>query len=320
MHFTTKSIIFAPKYCNITSVKKVKNYLFKSTVIVREWETDMQGVVNNAHYHNLLQQTRIEFLSSIGIDVRQWSLERDIDFVVYETSIQYRRPVIPGETFVSGLNLRREGVRFVYTQELRREDGTLCIKARIDVVIGYKGKLTRGDVFADYLRNRIILTESEGKTLHASGDLTQPMSKVLFDYEMKVRDYQCDRYGSATNAFVQHYLEEARLEYMEELGTTFRAWHENGIDLMVSQMDLQFLQPMKSSEKFHSLLNVYQEGPRLTFFQEIRRKEDYRLCVRGKCDVVALVNGELSDGSVFEDFIAQCKRNGSLQAGGNKSE
>lgn len=299
-------------------MKKAKNYLFKSTVIVREWETDMQGVVNNAHYHNLLQQTRTEFLASIGIDIRQWSLERNIDFVVYETSIQYRRPVIPGETFISGLNLRREGVRFVYTQELRREDGTLCIKARIDVVIGYQGLLTRGEVFADYLKQRIILNETVGRTLHASANLSQSLSKVLFDYEMKVREYQCDRYGSATNAYVQHYLEETRLEYMEELGTTFRAWHENGIDLMVSQMDLQFQQPMKSSERFHSLLNVYQEGPRLIFFQEIRREEDFSLCIRGRCDVVALIDGELSDGSIFQDFIAQCQRNGSLQAGGKK--
>ena len=52
-----------------------KKYLFESTVKIRDFECDMQGVVNNAYYHNLLMQTRTEFLASVGIIRQQWSEE-----------------------------------------------------------------------------------------------------------------------------------------------------------------------------------------------------------------------------------------------------
>ena len=280
--------------------------MFESTVRIRDFETDMQGVVNNAYYHNLLEQTRTEFLESIGIDVKSWSQTLGVDFVVRETVIQYRSPIQAGEEFRSCLNLRRQGARFVYAQEFRRQ-GTdeLCIKARVDVVVGIGGRLTRGDYFADYLEGHtdhnipdtggIVRTSAKGD----SAALDDP----LFDYEMKVRDYECNRFGAATNTFVQHYLEVTRLEFMESMGETFRKWHDAGIDMMVSRVDLQFVRPMMSSEKFHSLMNVRQDGPRLIFTQEIRHKTDQKVCVRATVDVVALADGQLSMGDVFADFM-----------------
>lgn len=270
----------------------------------------MQGVVNNAYYHNLLEQTRTEFLESVGIDRAHWSRQLGVDFVVYETSIQYRSPIQAGETFISGLNLRREGARFIHQQEFRHSDGTLCIKARVDVVVGIQGKLTRGDYFADYLAGKIQLPVTSGVTQRSATKIPEDAQEMVFDYEMKVRDYQCNRFGSATNVYVQHFLEETRLEFMEEMGSTFREWHERGIDMMVSRIDLKFIRPMMSSEKFHSLLNITKDGPRASFHQEIRRERDNKICVRALVDVVALVNGELSMGEPFEDFIETCKKNG----------
>ena len=121
---------------------------------------------------------------------------------------------------------------------------------------------------------------------------------------MKVRDYECDVYGSATNAYVQRYLEVTRLEFMEEIGETFRKWHENGIDMMVTKVDLKFIKPMMSSEKFHSLMNIRQDGPRVIFEQEIRSKLDMHLCVRAAVEIVSIVNGQLdAEGKSFEYFM-----------------
>lgn len=279
-----------------------KKYLFESTVKIRDFECDMQGVVNNAYYHNLLMQTRTEFLESVGIIRQQWSEERGIDFVVYEATIQYRLPIQNGETFRSCLNLHREGARYVYTQDFRRETGELCMRARVDVVVGVHGQLTRGDLFAEWLKDKINLQElpSSRKTTPKQNILDE----VIYDYEMKVRDYECDIYGSATNAYVQRYLEVTRLEFMEEMGETFRKWHDNGVDMMVSKVDLQFIRPMMSSEKFHSLMNIRQEGPRVIFEQEIRSKKDMHLCVRAAVEIVGIVNGALdTEGKCFDYFM-----------------
>ena len=279
-----------------------KKYLFESTVKIRDFECDMQGVVNNAYYHNLLMQTRTEFLASVGIIRQQWSEELGIDFVVYETAIQYRLPIQNGETFRSCLNLHREGARYVYIQDFRRETGELCMRARVDVVVGVHGKLTRGDLFADWLKDKINLQEV--RPTRTSTRINDPLDEVIYDYEMKVRDYECDVYGSATNAYVQRYLEVTRLEFMEEMGETFRKWHENGVDMMVTKVDLKFIKPMMSSEKFHSLMNIRQDGPRVIFEQEIRRKTDMRLCVRAAVEIVSIVNGQLdTEGKSFDYFM-----------------
>jgi acyl-CoA thioester hydrolase len=288
-----------------------KKYLFESTVRIRDFECDMQGVVNNAYYHNLLEQTRIEFLESIGIDPKTWSKELGIDFVVYETEIQYRSPLQAGETFRSCLNLGREGARFVFRQEFRRKaTDELCIKARVDVVIAINERLTRGDYFQEYLEGKISVPIPHSSIVRSgSKGGAGKLDEVLFDYEMKVRDYECNRFGAATNAFCQHYLEVTRFEFMEQMGATFRQWHEAGIDLMVSKVDLKFISPMMSSEKFHSLMNVHQDGPRLIFSQEIRRKSDGGTCVVATVDVVSIVNGELSMGEIFTEFIKNYQEN-----------
>lgn len=265
----------------------------------------MQGVVNNAYYHNLLEQTRAEFFESIDIDTKEWSQKYGIDFVVYETTIQYRSPIQAGETFRSCLNISRMGARFVFHQEFRRlGSNTLCIKARVDVVQVINGKLSRGDHFTSYLEGAIQYPiPTNGGVTRTNTKNEEEWNDSIFNYEMKVRDYECNRFGSATNTFIQHYLEETRLEFMESVGETFRKWHESGIDMMVSKVDLKFIRPMMSSERFHSLMNVRQEGPRLIFFQEIRHKKDYKPCVRAIVEVVGLKNGELSMGEVFDEFM-----------------
>lgn len=282
----------------------IRKYLFETSVKIREFECDMQGVVNNAYYHNLLEQTRAEFFESVGIDVKEWSMQLGIDFVVYQASILYRSPIVPGETVRSCLNMHREGARFVFNQDFRREgNGELCIKARVDIVVGMNGKLTKGDYLADHLAGKIYFPVSSRLSSISTNNMNGHLDDILFNYEMKVHDYECNRYGSATNTFVQHYLEITRLEFMESVGESFRQWHQNGVDMMVSRMDLKFIRPMMSSEKFSSVMNVRHDGPRAIFEQEIRRKDDGKACVRAICEIVAIVDGVLDMGSVFENFM-----------------
>ena len=49
-----------------------------------------------------------------------------------------------------------------------------------------------------------------------------------------------------------------------------------------------------------SCLNVYKEGPKYVFLQDIYRQPDEKLCVRGKIETVARIDGKLGDSPELE--------------------
>ena len=44
----------------------MKEYIFKLEMKVRDYECDLQGVVNNANYQHYMEHTRHEYLESLG--------------------------------------------------------------------------------------------------------------------------------------------------------------------------------------------------------------------------------------------------------------
>lgn len=43
------------------------NYIYELEMKVRDYECDLQGIVNNANYQHYLEHTRHEFLTSAGV-------------------------------------------------------------------------------------------------------------------------------------------------------------------------------------------------------------------------------------------------------------
>jgi Predicted thioesterase len=118
---------------------------------VRDYECDMQGVVNNAVYQNYLEHTRHEALLSLGVSFSDWT-EKGIFPMVAKAEIEYKSPLKSGEEFLSQLYIIREGVRYCFHQNiLRKKDNKLCVKAIIHIIVVQNGKLTRGDEFAKIL-------------------------------------------------------------------------------------------------------------------------------------------------------------------------
>lgn len=129
----------------------MKNNVFELEMKVRDYECDSQGIVNNANYLHYMENTRHEFLESLGVSFIELQ-KKHIDPVVVRVDIKYNTSLTGSEVFVSKLNYTKEGAKLVFFQEIyRKKDNKLCVKAKVDVVIMENGKLTRGDYFNELL-------------------------------------------------------------------------------------------------------------------------------------------------------------------------
>lgn len=130
-------------------------YIFTLPMQVRDYELDYQGIVNNANYLHYLEHTRHEFCREAGLTFADMH-RRGIDPVLARIIVDYKQPLRSDETFLSCLNIARKGPKFVFQQDLYKQDGTPVLKAEVSVACVENGQLTRGDVlaevFKDYLK------------------------------------------------------------------------------------------------------------------------------------------------------------------------
>ncbi|MGC9151115.1 MAG: acyl-CoA thioesterase [Microbacter sp.] len=121
--------------------KAVHTYIFELPMEVRDYECDLQGIVNNAVYQNYFEHTRHKFLLSKGISFADLH-QRGIDAVVVKVEIFFKQFLLPHALFVSKLNLKKEGARYLFFQALFSPDGkTLYASARTETVTLINGKI-----------------------------------------------------------------------------------------------------------------------------------------------------------------------------------
>ncbi|MGC8775412.1 MAG: acyl-CoA thioesterase [Chlorobaculum sp.] len=109
-----------------------QTYAFTLEMEVRDYECDMQGIVNNSVYQNYLEHARHVYLKTVGIDFKEFT-ERGINLVVVRAELDYKSPLQSGDRFRVGLNMVRESpLRFAFYQDiLRLPDMKSAVKARI---------------------------------------------------------------------------------------------------------------------------------------------------------------------------------------------
>jgi len=108
------------------------DYQYKIDFKVRDYECDLQGVVNNGVYQNYLEHARHEYLLDAGIDFAQ--LTRDnINLMVIRAELDYRFPLTSGDKFWIGINTEQASkVRFSFLQDIYRSaDDKLIMNANI---------------------------------------------------------------------------------------------------------------------------------------------------------------------------------------------
>ena len=131
-------------------------YIFETRMLVRDYECDIQGIVNNAHYLHYIEHTRHLFLRSLGLSFAGLH-EQGIDAVVARMELQYKTPLKCEDEFISRLALRKEGVKYVFSQDIfRAGDEKLCFKSKVELVCLIDGKLGVSEeyenVFKPYIK------------------------------------------------------------------------------------------------------------------------------------------------------------------------
>ena len=125
-------------------------YQYELTLKVRDYECDLQGIVNNASYQHYLEHARHEFLLSLGISFAKLH-EQGIDPVVARINMAFKTPLKSGDQYTCCLNLKKEGIKYVFYQDIfRTADRKLVVKAVVETVFLVNGRLTDYKDFEQY--------------------------------------------------------------------------------------------------------------------------------------------------------------------------
>ena len=132
------------------------DYIFETEMEVRDYECDIEGIVNNANYLHYTEHTRHLFLRSLGVSFAKLH-EQGTDAVVARMELKFKTPLRCDDIFVSKLWLTKEGIKYVFHQDIfRAKDEKLCLKATVELVCLINGKLGNSEdydkAFAPYMK------------------------------------------------------------------------------------------------------------------------------------------------------------------------
>mgnify|MGYP001034277621 FL=1 len=99
---------------------------------VRDYELDLQGIVNNAVYINYLEHARHQFLSDQGIDF-EGLFREGIAAMVIKSEKKYKQSLRSKDEFVVETYTSKKGrFKIIFHQTiLNKQDHSVCIEAEI---------------------------------------------------------------------------------------------------------------------------------------------------------------------------------------------
>ncbi len=115
---------------------------FALELSVRDYECDMQGIVNNAVYLNYFEHARHEYLHDMGLDFKTLFLQ-NIVLVATRIEIDYKRSLKSGDHFTVTVKCEKKSpIRYVFMQDITIGD-KLIASAKTEVAsLNQEGKLT----------------------------------------------------------------------------------------------------------------------------------------------------------------------------------
>ncbi len=117
-------------------------YAYELRMAVRDYECDLQGIVNNANYLHYTEHTRHMFLRSRGVSFAELHA-RGIDAVAARMAMEFKSPLRSGDEFISRVGVEKEGVKYVFRHVIfRLPEYRLVFRCRADVVCLVNGRLS----------------------------------------------------------------------------------------------------------------------------------------------------------------------------------
>lgn len=128
-----------------------QQYHYELELKVRDYECDLQGIVNNSVYQNYLEHTRHEFLNSLGINFKAL-FDKNILAVVARIDLAYKAPLKSNDCFVVRTRVEHKGIKSMFYQDIYRlPDEQLCLKGIVTTTTLINGKLAVSDELAEAL-------------------------------------------------------------------------------------------------------------------------------------------------------------------------
>ncbi len=127
------------------------DYIYEHIDKVRDYECDLQGIVNNANYQHYTEHARHEFLLSHGISFADLH-EQGIDCVVAGIEMRFKVPLKSRDQYAVRINMKKEGIKYIFHQDIfRLPDNKLCLRAKVEAVCIVNGRLGDTDVLMKVL-------------------------------------------------------------------------------------------------------------------------------------------------------------------------
>lgn len=116
---------------------------------VRDYECDLQGIVNNANYQHYYEVVRHEFLERHDLSFVDLHDNLGIDGVVTGIYIRFHHSLKGSQEFICTVDsIEKEGIRYIFNQSIYRlSDGKKCSSARVETALLVNGKVGRPDLF-----------------------------------------------------------------------------------------------------------------------------------------------------------------------------
>ncbi|MDR2955896.1 MAG: acyl-CoA thioesterase [Prevotella sp.] len=128
----------------------------------------------------------------------------------------------------------------------------------------------------------------------------------IYEYKMKVRDYECDAQGIVNNANYQHYYEVVRHEFLEQHGLNFYELHEEGIDAVVVSVYIRYRHSLRGANDFVCTVDsIEKDGIRYIFNQKITRLKDGKICSTARVETACMVNGKVGKPELFDNILGK---------------
>ncbi len=140
----------------------MEDFDFELELQVRDYECDIQGIVNNSVYQNYLEHCRHKFLEKIGLSFAQMH-NNGVDAVVIRAELNYKFPLRPGDTFIVRLKMAKQGrLRIIFNQQvIRKTDNKLMVDARITAALTRNGRPVSPEILENKFKEAgIELTEN----------------------------------------------------------------------------------------------------------------------------------------------------------------